>query len=284
MNESTKYPLPIVRLLKYGDASKSSKQWPDYTRLGIGNEHISYLIQMVRDEDLNQSTHDSLDVWAPTHAWRALGQLHAEEAIEPLIGILHWIDDRDDDYVLEELPDVFALIGPAAIEPLADYLADSTHPSFARICASESLYKIGNAHEAYRSKCVSAISEQLQRFQENDSDLNAFLISDLIDLHAVESIDLIKKAFDEDCVDYGVIGDYEEVEIALGLRTHRSRVVLTYENNDDREDLWDYDLYDWNPSSTIPSQSQKIGRNDPCPCGSGKKYKKCCLNKESKIE
>ena len=25
---------------------------------------------------------------------------------------------------------------------------------------------------------------------------------------------------------------------------------------------------------------QKIGRNDPCPCGSGKKYKKCCLRRE----
>jgi hypothetical protein len=24
----------------------------------------------------------------------------------------------------------------------------------------------------------------------------------------------------------------------------------------------------------------KIGRNEPCPCGSGKKYKKCCLPKE----
>src|SRR5262245_47779168 len=24
----------------------------------------------------------------------------------------------------------------------------------------------------------------------------------------------------------------------------------------------------------------KIGRNDPCPCGSGKKYKKCCLAKD----
>ncbi|MGL5150769.1 MAG: SEC-C metal-binding domain-containing protein, partial [Clostridium sp.] len=22
--------------------------------------------------------------------------------------------------------------------------------------------------------------------------------------------------------------------------------------------------------------SEKVGRNDPCPCGSGKKYKKCC--------
>jgi uncharacterized protein len=28
------------------------------------------------------------------------------------------------------------------------------------------------------------------------------------------------------------------------------------------------------PTSTAPSH--KLGRNDPCPCGSGKKYKKCC--------
>ena len=26
---------------------------------------------------------------------------------------------------------------------------------------------------------------------------------------------------------------------------------------------------------------EKIGRNDPCPCGSGKKYKKCCGKKEN---
>jgi uncharacterized protein YchJ len=25
---------------------------------------------------------------------------------------------------------------------------------------------------------------------------------------------------------------------------------------------------------------QKVGRNDPCPCGSGKKYKHCCLKKD----
>lgn len=28
----------------------------------------------------------------------------------------------------------------------------------------------------------------------------------------------------------------------------------------------------------------KIGRNDPCPCGSGKKYKRCCLAKVEKAE
>jgi peptide deformylase len=29
-------------------------------------------------------------------------------------------------------------------------------------------------------------------------------------------------------------------------------------------------------------KESKVGRNDPCPCGSGKKYKKCCLNKQGK--
>ncbi len=27
---------------------------------------------------------------------------------------------------------------------------------------------------------------------------------------------------------------------------------------------------------TFKNQGEKIGRNDPCPCGSGKKFKKCC--------
>ncbi len=30
-------------------------------------------------------------------------------------------------------------------------------------------------------------------------------------------------------------------------------------------------------SGTVIRRTKKVGRNDPCPCGSGKKYKKCCL-------
>ena len=36
---------------------------------------------------------------------------------------------------------------------------------------------------------------------------------------------------------------------------------------------------DFKPAvSTVRRESVRIGRNDPCPCGSGKKYKKCCLH------
>ena len=30
------------------------------------------------------------------------------------------------------------------------------------------------------------------------------------------------------------------------------------------------------PRTVRKTAAQKVGRNDPCPCGSGKKYKKCC--------
>ncbi len=33
------------------------------------------------------------------------------------------------------------------------------------------------------------------------------------------------------------------------------------------------------PGTGDKGKQQKIGRNDPCPCGSGKKFKKCCLGK-----
>lgn len=43
------------------------------------------------------------------------------------------------------------------------------------------------------------------------------------------------------------------------------------------------------PSSSQPKlnppvalqDNQRVGRNAPCPCGSGKKFKKCCINKSS---
>lgn len=35
---------------------------------------------------------------------------------------------------------------------------------------------------------------------------------------------------------------------------------------------------------TVRRQSPKVGRNDPCPCGSGKKYKNCCMKKDLEKE
>jgi SEC-C motif-containing protein len=47
---------------------------------------------------------------------------------------------------------------------------------------------------------------------------------------------------------------------------HRERSLF------ERED----DEWRFVSGGAIPAVSQKIGRNEPCPCGSGKKHKKCC--------
>ena len=39
------------------------------------------------------------------------------------------------------------------------------------------------------------------------------------------------------------------------------------------------DIIFWVTSKLLGEMTMKIGRNAPCPCGSGKKFKKCCLNK-----
>ncbi len=44
---------------------------------------------------------------------------------------------------------------------------------------------------------------------------------------------------------------------------------------DEPEDVADLDIL-LNPVAQVTA-TKKVGRNEPCPCGSGKKYKKCCL-------
>jgi hypothetical protein len=45
------------------------------------------------------------------------------------------------------------------------------------------------------------------------------------------------------------------------------------------EDVFDSDDLDtvWTPMEPVKNPWRNVGRNDPCPCGSGKKFKKCCL-------
>ena len=40
----------------------------------------------------------------------------------------------------------------------------------------------------------------------------------------------------------------------------------------------------WNKKDAEAPNHADIGRNDPCHCGSGKKYKKCCINKDQAAE
>lgn len=56
-------------------------------------------------------------------------------------------------------------------------------------------------------------------------------------------------------------------------------IVIVGVEPDKAEDMSDVERLS-NPPEPIKAGST-IGRNDPCPCGSGRKYKKCCGNQQT---
>ncbi len=78
---------------------------------------------------------------------------------------------------------------------------------------------------------------------------------------------------------------YEEKIAELDTICFQSSDDEEDEDDDFEEDFFYQDEFEdeyveptYSPG-TILRQNAKIGRNEPCPCNSGKKYKKCCMNK-----
>ena len=56
--------------------------------------------------------------------------------------------------------------------------------------------------------------------------------------------------------------------------------VDVFDEGDFDDEDYDDEVLDYDEESiTVVRHQPTVGRNDPCPCGSGKKFKKCCLNK-----
>ena len=214
------YPSPVDKLLSYGTCEDiditSHTQWPNYLELGFGPEHIPDLLRLAMDTSYGTSNSEDPRYCAPVHAWRILGLLRAEAAIEPLITLTE--DAEYGDIASDELPEVYALIGPAAIPRLKAFLADPSRTPSARIDAIGCIERIGSMYPETKAECVAIITHQLELFAENDPEVNAFLILALRDLKVPEAMPLIKQAFDADSVDEFVVGTYNDVQVAFSLK------------------------------------------------------------------
>jgi len=182
-------------------------EWPDYLAYGLTRADVPRLIALCRDPALYDADPDSDEAWAPVHAWRALGQLRAAEAIEPLIGLFDRL--HDDDWGLSELGKVVGMMGEPAIGPLASYLAQPGHEEFARIMAVDALAEAAGEHPELRDRMLAIYRDYLRHPDTGAPMLNGALMGRLLDLQAVELIDDIRRLFALGCVDVTYAGDLE---------------------------------------------------------------------------
>ena len=152
-----------------------------------------------------------------------------------------------------------------------------------------------------------------------DEILIGLMIDDLTEIKAKELLPEIRTLFEEELVDESVTGEIEDVIDQMDEVSHddhefkkdlqdyfeiKEEIASWEEDEDDDFDITDdyaeeengkeyYDdweditedeedktQYFYSGSKPFVHTTPKVGRNDPCPCGSGKKYKKCCGKNE----
>jgi hypothetical protein len=234
------------------------------------------LIDLLEDEELSWEESPG-GGWAPVHAVELLGELGATEAIEPMLRQL--VESDWESYLHDRLLVTLPKLGAGVAEPALAAHEAATDPEVrGSLCSvlaelgmrDERIYQalvedfqrdpvLGAMHFAEYGdrRALPLLLAELDQYEpvEEGGPLANFGVADMVD--AVE--ELGGKLTPE--LQAKVDGIFARDEI------RRQRINAAFQRESGRR------------APAAPLAGRKVGRNDPCPCGSGKKYKKCCLGK-----
>ncbi len=212
------------------------------------------------------------------------------------------------DAVHSLLPSALALFSRDGTDTIDEIVRDTGIDLYVRWAASTAYIQLVRDGKITRDTAVARLHEQLvQIMPSREYELIAAIICLLADLAAEEALETIKEAFEQGLVETS-IADLESVEsdIAAGKDTiqrslencrptgmpdtiaelscwasfrevpFRPLKKPTAPNPVPELKSVRRDSARAEPVASVPSGRVRVGRNEPCPCGSGKKFKKCC--------
>jgi tetratricopeptide (TPR) repeat protein len=239
----------------------------------------------------------------PIHALFLLKELNAHGSLPAILEFIgtdeEFLDFWLGDHLTSTLWQCFFNLGKFNLALLRDFLLKPGICTYSKVAVAEALCQLVLHHPEFREKVRDIYLEVFLTISEAsdddnliDSDFIGLAISDAIDCGLKELLPVIKKLYDEEYVAIGIVGRYQAVKKAFkeALPFSPKRDVFSIfelyddilstwagyqgDNNDYQKSDTDHELFFKPP---VQARSLKIGRNEPCPCGSGKKYKKCCM-------
>lgn len=247
-------------------------------------ETVPYLLEILDDE---KALYDPED-WALFHAMHLLGAMKVYEAVPKVLEMIK--EDNElifGDWTENIIPSFFYSMGPLAVDSIIRAIKDNSLDWYPRCYLSTSLVIISRDYPNTREKIVECFREIITDYLNNSREdvFISFIAEDVSSLQDKEIFGLVEKAYEkglvsDDITDFhyslnafetGDIKNYEDI----------TRDIMSYFDKENMDYLKRIDNCG-NPEIKVcfhTSKSKKIGRNDPCICGSGKKYKKCCLGK-----
>ena len=206
------------------------------------------------------------------------------------------------DILTQNMPEMLARTCANRIEPLKALVEDEAVYEFARSAGLDALHALVLtdviSREELGNYCMDLLSHRLQKRPSYIWD-ETITIAEYLRL--TESLPLIEEAYQRGWANPGT-QSFEEVADGMAqplteekLKDRREKVEdfktereIAYfarnwfdEDGFSREDTEDL-LQEPQEARRQQQQSKsdKVGRNEPCPCGSGKKYKKCCIDQK----
>jgi uncharacterized protein YchJ len=206
------------------------------------------------------------------------------------------------DCVTESFGKVFASMCDGNLEGMQSIIENPAVDKWVRGAALGGLVTLVTEGIKSREEILSYFAELFHgKLADKNENVWSELVAYSTDLYAPELIGEIEKAYEQRLIDPTFIGlDDVQRDLARGkewalhklaINSHRHLVTDTVKEmawwasfqekkpTEPRAEASVLDTVDlpWEDSySGYRRTAPKIGRNDPCPCGSGKKYKKCC--------
>jgi hypothetical protein len=259
-------------------------------------------LQTVLSDAINRYGHFSTIEWEEEthtfllHALFLLMELESEESLPLILNVLESDDEFIEFWIGDHLTDTvwqcLYKLGFNQTGMLKSFLNEPGIETFCKVAVSDSLCQMVLHHPEKRNEIAGVFKEVFTTFTNASPDENLIDIEFLglavgyaIDAKLNELLPAIKTLFDKNIVALGVNGDFQKVKKYFsepGKFSHKKEIYNIFELYNDVLNSWSG--YNDQKEKAIskenvpqPVKSDKIGRNDPCPCGSGKKYKKCCM-------
>jgi len=271
------------------------------------NSLVSDLTLILKDAILRYEYHKRLAATSekfqeelmsfPIHAIYLLGELKAYESLKDILGTLQQGEDFIEfwygDFMTSGLWEPIYYLSENNLGTLKDFVLTPNVWTYARSEISCCVSQIGLHQPNRKDEIIEWFRDVFNHLagasledEIIDSDFIGLAISDVLDLRAKELLPEIKRLFDLGYVNSGICGDFNEVEREIfepGKDFYKKELLNIFDRYHEITTTWYYYTGDDQPSGSLNETiktEKKPGRNDPCPCGSGKKYKKCCLKSE----
>lgn len=225
-----------------------------------------------------------------------------------------YLDFYFGDHLTETLWAIILNLGMHQTDSLKQFILEGNYYEFARSAVTSAMKQLALNFPERKEEVIQWYNDILHFFLANkddnsliDTGLISSMVSDLIDLKAVKLKPLIEELYREDLIWEMYVGSLESVKEELhsvnnlpssqkkdmlSIFAQYDHILTTWASHKEDGELVEEE--DWNDdefygnfgdedftedvvevTQPVVRSEPKIGRNDPCPCGSGNKYKKC---------